>query len=272
VGQDNLFLSPGSPTSFASLAIPAFAYAGNLWGWIPQIRVEHRFDISDGNNISVQAGVLDNLTGEPPYTTYGRVPEAGEQSGQPSYAIRTSWNGHLFDQPITVGTAGYYSPQNWGFDRRVTGWAGMLDWEIPLTQWAALSGEFYRGRALGGLGGGIGRSVLFSGDPTDPTTLVRGLNAIGGWSQLKIKASAKLEFNGAVGLDDAYSQDLTAFPAAQSYLDPSLSRNLGSLVNFVYRPKSNLLFSTEYRRLLTSRINDENYPAGQVNLMMGVLF
>jgi hypothetical protein len=272
VGQDNLFLSPSSPTSFASLAIPAFSYAGNLWGWIPQVRVEHRFAISEGNDVSIQAGLLDNVTGEPPYTNNGRTPEGGEQSGQPSYAARASWNGRIFGQPLTLGTAGYYSPQKWGFDRRVTGWAGTLDWEIPLTPWVAFSGEFYRGRALGGLGGGIGRSVLFSGNPLDPTTLVRGLNAIGGWSQLKVKASAKLEINGAFGLDNAYAEDLGAFSAVQSYLDPSLARNFGSLINFIYRPKSNLLFSTEYRRLLTSRVYNESYPAGQVNLMMGVLF
>ena len=47
-GQDNAFFSPLSPTSFASLAIPAFSYAGNLWGWIPQVRVEHRFNLSEG--------------------------------------------------------------------------------------------------------------------------------------------------------------------------------------------------------------------------------
>src|SRR5207244_10985007 len=45
-GQDNAFISPQSPTSFASLSVPTFGYAGNLWGWIPQVRVEHRFDIS----------------------------------------------------------------------------------------------------------------------------------------------------------------------------------------------------------------------------------
>ncbi len=45
VGQDNLFLSPNSPTSFASLAVPALNYAGNLWSWTPQVMVEHRFEI-----------------------------------------------------------------------------------------------------------------------------------------------------------------------------------------------------------------------------------
>ena len=39
----------------------------------------------------------------------------------------------------------------------------MLDWTLPLNRWFTLSGSFYRGQAIGGIGGGIGRSVLSSG-------------------------------------------------------------------------------------------------------------
>ena len=69
-GQDALFISPLSPTSFASLATPAFAFGGNLWGWTPQVRVEHRFSLSDQQTITVQAGVLDNLDWEPNYNSF----------------------------------------------------------------------------------------------------------------------------------------------------------------------------------------------------------
>ena len=271
-GQDNLFLSPLSPTSFASLAVPALSYAGDLWGWIPQIRVEHRFDLSADQNVTLQGGILDNLTGEPPYSDYGRTPQAGERSGQPGYGLRVSWTGKVFGQPLTLGTGGYYSRQNWGFDRHLDGWAGMTDWAIPLSPWASLSGEFYRGSGVGGLGGGLGRSVLFNGNPLDSASQVRSLDAIGGWSQLKIRASGKLEFNGAFGLDNSYAADLRAFPLSASYLDPTLGRNQGSLVNFIYRPRSNLLFSTEYRHLRTFHIDNDSYPASQVNLVMGILF
>ncbi len=95
-GQDNAFISPLSPTSFASLAVPTFGYAGNLWGWIPQVRVEHRFDISDGHNVTVQGGILDNLVGEPPYTSFNRDAQAGERSGQPAYGTRVAWTHNLF--------------------------------------------------------------------------------------------------------------------------------------------------------------------------------
>ena len=44
----------------------------------------------------------------------------------------------------------------------------MTDIELPLSHQFSLSGKLYRGKALGGLYGGIGRSVLFSGDPRSP--------------------------------------------------------------------------------------------------------
>src|SRR5438128_10621648 len=88
----------------------------------------------------------------------------------------------------------------------------MNDWDIPIAPRVNLCGEFYRGTAVGGLGGGVGRSVLFSGVP-GPATQIRALDSIGGWSQLKLKASSRLEFNGAFGLDNPYAEDLRAFSA-----------------------------------------------------------
>src|SRR5580704_18498055 len=112
-GQDSLFISPLSPTSFASLAIPAFAYAGNLWGWTPQLRIEHRFDLSDQQTLTVQGGILDNLDWETPYNQYLRTAQAGESSGQPAYAMRTAWSMPVFDHPLSVAVAGYYGRQDW---------------------------------------------------------------------------------------------------------------------------------------------------------------
>jgi len=270
-GQDNLFISPQSPTSFASLAVPQFSYAGNLWGWIPQVRIEHRFDLSDRQNVTLQAGILDNLTGELPYASPANEPQAGEASGQPAYGVRTAWTHTLFGQPLTIAAAGYYGRQYWSFGHHVDGWAGLSDWDIPLMRHLSLDGEFYRGFAIGGIGGALGRSVLFSGDPTLPASQVRGLNDIGGWSQLKLKASAKLEFNAGFGLDNPFVKDLTAFYDPQGYLAP-LYINRGAMGNVIYRPRSNLLLSAEYRHLRTFFVGDSNVGAEQVNLVMGVLF
>lgn len=271
-GQDDLFISPLSPSSFASLAVPAFNYAGNLWAWTPQVRVEHRFDLFDHQKITIQGGILDNLTGVFPADPYFRSPDPGEQSSQPAYAFRTAWTSDFFGRPLTFGAAGYYSRQNWGFDHYIDGWSGMTDWEVPLTSWLGFSGEFYRGRGIGGIGGGISRSVVFNGDPAYPSTAIRGLDSIGGWSQFKFKANSKLEFNAAFGLDNPQASELRFGAASQTYLGPLLAENRSAFVNFIYRPRSNLLFSTEYRFLQSFPLYGSAENAEQVNLMMGVLF
>jgi hypothetical protein len=168
---------------------------------------------------------------------------------------------------------GYYGRQNWAFHRNVDAWAGTIDWTVPLGDQWEISGEFYRGRALGGLGGGIGRSVVFSGPITTPSTQVRGLNATGGWAQLKFRQTEKLEWNGAFGQDSSFAGDLRLFPlTTQSYFDPSLARNRSAFLNFIYRPRSDLLFSLEYRRLRTISVTGNSEHAGHINVSMGVLF
>jgi hypothetical protein len=202
---------------------------------------------------------------------FWRQPQAGESTAQPAYATRIAWTRTIHGQPLTLGAASYYARQNWSFEHYTDGWAGMADWEIPLASRVSLTGEFFRGRAIGGLGGGIGQTVIFSGSPVDPAIQVRGLDAIGGWSQLKFKATGKLEFNGGFGLDNPYAADSLAFPAGESYYAHPLLKNQSSLFNFIYRPRSDLLFSAEYLHLHTTQLYNDN-SAEQFNLIMGVLF
>ena len=131
-GQDHLFFAPLAPTSLATLATPALSYAGNLWAWTPQVRVEHRIHLSDTSSVMLQAGILDSLTGDLPEPGNDRLPSWGEESGQPAYATRISWSHRAFGQNLTVGVGGYYGRQNWGFSRTVDGWAGTTDVTLPL--------------------------------------------------------------------------------------------------------------------------------------------
>jgi hypothetical protein len=271
-GQDSLFFSPLSPTSFASLATPAFAYGGNLWGWTPQIRVEHRFSVSDRQTISVQAGVLDNLDWEYQTDPFYRMPQAGELSGQPAYAVRTSWSRPVRERPLTFGVAGYYGRQDWTWDRYIDAWAGMADWQVPISSRLSLSGEFYRGRGIGGLGGAVGRAIVYGGSPYGNTTPIRGLNAAGGWTQLKFQITPKVELNGVIAEDDTFTADVRGFATDANNFGPILGRNRGALANLVFRPRSDLVFSAELRRLRSFPIYSSSSFTNQVNLSMGILF
>jgi hypothetical protein len=274
-GQDSLFISPLSPTSFASLATPAFAFGGNLWAWTPQLRVEHRFAISDEQNVTIQAGVLDNLDWENNYNPFLRTSQAGEASGQPAYALRTAWSRRVYEHPLSFGIAGYYGRQNWDWGRNVDAWAGMADWQVPLFSRLGLSGEFYRGRGIGGLGGAIGTSILYGGNPRYSYTPIRGLDTAGGWTQLKFQITPKIELNGVIAEDDAFASDVRGFATdANNGGSPGsiLGRNRGALGNVVFRPRSDLVFSAELRRLRTFPVYTNSSFTNQVNLAMGILF
>jgi len=271
-GQDHLFFSPLAPTSFASVAIPALSYSGNLWGWTPQVRVEHRFHVSEESTIQVQGGILQTLSDDYIDNGYTRIPTPGEQSGQPAYAGRVAWSHPAFGRYLILGGGGYYGQQNWGFGRTVNSWAGTADLTVPLGQYLELTGQFYRGRAVGGLGGGIGQSVLWETPLSNPATEVYGLDSIGGWMQLKIKPASKFEINGAVGEDSPFSSELRQFAGNPIYANGLLSRNLTPFVNFIYRPRSDLIFSLEYKHLKTFTLDSNANVANHINLSVGYIF
>jgi hypothetical protein len=271
-GQDTLFFVPNNPTSLATLAVPALAYSGTLWNWAPQVRVEHKFAVSESNSLLIQGGILDSLTGDTPPSSYYRVPSWGENSGQPAYATRISWTRDIHGQNLALGAGGYYGRQAWGFGRHVDGWAGTVDASLPLGSKFELTTEFFRGRAIGGLGGGIGQSALWVGSLADPATEVYGLNSLGGWGQLKFKATSKLQFNGAYGLDNPYAGELRVHGGNTNYYPVPLSKNESGFVNFIYQPRSDIVFSMEYRRIKTFTLDQGANAANIANFSVGYIF
>ena len=270
-GQDRLFFTPLAPTSLATLAIPSLAYAGDLWAWTPQVRIEHRIVLSDASSLSIQGGILDNLSGDLPRDDYDRYPTWGEESGQPAYAARLSWSHKLFGEDLTAGVGGYYGRQDWGFSRGVDGWAGTADLTLPLGNRFELTGAFYRGRAVAGLGGGIGQSVLLNGPFGSTTTTFRGLDSMGGWTQLKFKVKSNLEINGAFGSDNPFASELRQYNAHTIY-PGAYTRNLSPLVNVIYQIRSDILFSVEYRYLHSTVLDSGSFSANHVNLSLGYIF
>lgn len=266
-GQEAPFFSPLSPSSLVATAYPALSSSGNLWTWTPQVYVEHRKTLSNESTVSFAWGILDPLTGDPPAGEYSRVATAGERSRIPAYAVRLGWIGEIAGRRAGLGAGGYYARQNWGvggngLGHNVDAWVSTADWDIPVARWFWLSGELYRGRAIAGLGGGASGSLLLSPDRVLP------LESAGGWSQLKFKPLERIEFNTAFGEDYPFRRDLSRSFAGVS----QVSRNASGFFNVIYQPRSNLLFSVEYRRLWTSRFFESKQTADHVSAGAGVIF
>jgi hypothetical protein len=272
-GLDTPFFSPDMPTSYMSVAVPAFAAAGNLWTWSPTIRVERRFDTSV-SQFKVEAGLL----APPSYVQANsaiREPSPGENSRQPVYAVRFSANGTQGDLPPAVGVSAIYFPQRFPGGAQVSGWGTVLDWRFPLLAHTQLSGEFFGGKGLDSFGG-VPVPLIQPQDYDQYIAMgapaLAEATMLGGWTQLKITINARNEFNVAVGAGDRNSrtvaQQATLFPSLQ-YLSP---RNEMVMANYIFRPRSDLLFSPEYRRLRSYPITGAPAVASQVGVAAGFLF
>jgi len=274
VGQESLFFSPLSPTSYASVAEPALSYSGNLWTWTPQVVAEHRFHTSEQTYFSVSGGLLAALSDSivSGSSSYGGYVGPGERARRPAFAAQTVFNTKFGGQPFAIGVGGYGSHLQYGYGRETDSWAVTSFWRIPMGPRLEFSGEAYRGRAVGGLGGGIWQSVVFNGDPAAAGTGFRPLNAFGGWSQLKFHPHSRWEFNGAIGQDNIFARDLEWAPDLVGQYASPLARNRAAFGNVIYRPKSNLLLSVEYRKVWTYSYDGLRNSADQVNIGGGVSF
>jgi len=102
--------------------------------------------------------------------------------------------------------------------------------------------------------------------------VVHGLNTIGGWAQASFQASPVLEFNAGYGLDNPLSNQFRRFALAQNLSNRELSINRTAMANAIYRPRSDLLLSVEYRHLQSARLASQNASAGNLGLGIGLLF
>jgi hypothetical protein len=275
-GLDYPFFSPNLPTTYMSVVVPGFASAGNLWTWTPTVRVEQRFS-GAFSPFKAEAGFLDPASNSNYVRddTTLRIPSPTQNSRQPTYAVRLSANTKSEDRPTSIGISGVYSPQRFLGGYRVTGWAGTLDWKFPLLPRTELSGQFFTGRGLDGFGG-LPLSPLRPPNPVQYASVtapvLANLGVIGGWSQFKVKLDTRNEFNVAAGTGGRNSSGLRNAAVWNSFLTSVPARNQMLFVNYIFRPRSDLLFSAEYRRLRTYEITAPADSAGQVGLAIGFLF
>jgi regulator of replication initiation timing len=274
-GMTNPLISPLSPTSYATVAQPALAAAGNLWGWMPQARLEQKIPFGERSSMHFEIGLLDPPSpGSAGASIQGS--SAAEASRHPGIEGRLSYHGAEdpsgLRTPLAFGLSAYSSDQRYGLNY-VHSWATTADWQLPISRRFTLSGEAYRGRALGGLGGGIYKDVLTGVESYSGDSATNGVDTVGGWSQAKIRLLPTLEVNAMFGLDDALASNfrrlnLPVSTAPSSYY----ARNNTFAANVIFRPKSYLIFSPEFRRIMTWSINGAANTADIFTLSAGYQF
>jgi len=273
-GLERLLIAQSSPTSYASVGEPAMAWSGNLWAWVPQITAEKQFDLSDTHQIQISAAAADIPDPGPDSSEYVRVASAAERSRYPGVEGRAgySWGE---SHANGIGVDGYTSKHNYGQSGNVNAWAALADWHVMLPARFTLSGEAYKGQALGGLGGGafkdIGTAYDYNGSYAAQAKAV-GLHDAGGWAQLKFHLNSLLEFNGAFGQDNDTAAQLRASGISLANPYSGLARNRTFLGNAIFRPRASFLLSLEYRKLESWQIVSAANTAQIIGMAAGYEF
>jgi hypothetical protein len=253
-GQETPLVSDRNPRSLAGVAIPDFSTAGNLWFWLPQVRVTAEYGTD--MRFAIQGAVLAPISG----AIQGAVatqPDSGERTSRPYLEGRLRLGWGPSDDPSEVAIGGHigwlrgvYSA---GTDSMIQSHAITFDTRIKLGR-AELIGEAFSGQAISGLGcGGIGQYAGVGGAPVHTT---------GGWGQLNLRASRAWMFGGGCGIDDPKDSDVLA---------TGRFRNLVCEGHVEWRPPGPLIFGFEYRQLKT-RYATGDFTANHVNLAAGFRF
>jgi hypothetical protein len=255
-GQDSPPIADVNPSSVASLGFPLFATAGNLWLWIPQVRVGA--DAGTDVRFGVEAAVLAPSSDEA-QTTFLTVPTRAEQSKRPNVEgrIRVRWGGNETPGELSIGGHyGWFAAQG---DTLIVSQAVTASTRFLLTQYVEVRGEAFSGKALAGLGGGgIGASFGNGGVP---------LRTKGGWAQLNILPTPEWELGGGYGMDDPNDDDLLPPSGASPRL-----KNVSFEGHLTWRP-SPLVLGLEFRRITTTypaAVNDQ--AVNHLNVALGFAF
>jgi hypothetical protein len=263
-GSETPLISDLNPMSLAAIGVPDFAGAGNLWNWLPQVRITRELAAMGPRRRSVrwavQAAVLAPFastitSGEPDAV------DAAERSRRPAIEarLRARW-GEDGERAITgtamIGDRG--GEIGVGMHR---GWVatapGMLEVSravsldahvVPL-RGVEIRGEAYAGRLLRGLGGG-GIAQNFG-------PLGAAVRDVAGWAQLNVQPHPRIVSGIGCGLD---------------LVDPDAGatrlQNTACAVHAAWRPMQPLVIGVEYRQLGT-RFATGTHGARHVNLVFG---
>jgi uncharacterized coiled-coil protein SlyX len=251
---DRPIISPDAPTSLTAVAEPALAWSGNLWTWNPQVGVTRDLGFASSHYIRLQGALID--VGDAPLSPVSTAaamavatPTAAEQSRWPGEEARIALLGSKLEEGSYVGIGGYFAPHLSPLGTRFDAWASTLDTKLLLPAHLEFTGTFYRGAALGGLGGGAYKDFGFRADTDSSGYYFRPFDDVGGWAQLKEKLSERVEFNAAFGLDNLFARELRPYAVSGGSAYQNLARNRTYTGNVIYSPSTYLLFSLEYRYL-----------------------
>jgi hypothetical protein len=239
-GQDVPIATPVEPVSVAAIGVPEFGTAGNLWLWLPQVRLSLEQPVGPVR-VGVDAGALSPTNGDPA-GLFDTGVDVAERSRLPVFQgrVRARWGDEDREGEIGFGVhRGWLAAAN--NDTLVDSEALTASLVLPVW-WLELRGEAFIGKALRGLGGGgIAQGINGQGVP---------IRTRGGWAQVNVRPVTFVTIGGGCGADTPNRDDLpTPTPAAVA---GTRLRNVVCEAHVITRPDGPIVAGVTMRRTRTS--------------------
>jgi hypothetical protein len=268
VGSETPLISDLNPISVASSGVPGFVAAGNLWNWIPQLRLSRDVLVrASGVRVGVQGAVLAPVSGVQ-FVNESDAVDGAERSGRPYLQgrVHVRWGdgAEQTGAPSDVllgdgcGEIGLGVHRGWiraAGDTASISSAISLDARVRVGKRVEFRGEAYRGQLVRGLGGGaVGQSF---GRPVASETIGPPLRDVAGWLQVNVQAHPTLIAGAGCGRDKVTLADR-----------PIRESNTACATHLLWRPAQPLILGLEARRIQTRYAGDTN-RGNHVNLSFG---
>lgn len=262
VGADGPLIADVDPASVATVGLPGFTAAGNLWNWLPQARVSRELFVTTMGATTLrwgaQVAVLAPTSGDVHPSELDGV-DAGDRAVRPSLEgrARVRWgaNDAPDDQRGEVGIGVHVGWLRISGDTLTTSSATALSMRVGLTHGLSVRGEVYRGRAVRGLGGGaVGQNF---GIAAVGQTLGAPLRNTAGWAQLLAQLRPTLATGLGCGVDAVNTADR-----------PERQRNASCAANIAWHPTQPVILGFEIRTLATQYASGTR-RGSQINLAAG---
>jgi hypothetical protein len=263
VGQEKPLVSPRNPRSLAAVGFPEFSASGNLWLWIPQVRltVETGYTF----RLALQAAILAPTAGTP-QPSFNTSLDSSERTGRPSIEgrLRLGWGSADNPSEFAIG-----AHQGWlknldslSGDSIQVSQALTADARIVFGPFE-LVGEAFTGKALAGLGGGgVGQNFGVDGAAVHTT---------GGWGQFNARPLKDWMFGVGCGIDDPKDADVYTVGDSTYLTKGGRLKNLACEGHLQWTPPGPVVVAFEFRQIRTTYLTGEE-RVNHLNLAIGYRF
>ena len=250
-GLEKPIFNPREPSSLAQVGISPLTGAGNLWLWLPQVRVEQELRLASHTGLHAQFGVVQTREIGPYIGTV--TPEAA----RPGAEGRVNFH-HNFDEDRRLEfAAGFHESTTHAGGHSTPSSLYSLDWFYNPWKRLEFTGTFYSGQNVAHLGSGTRQGFAITKYHT------YAVQSKGGWGQITIHTLPRLDFHLFTGQVDDANHELGV---------GSIGKNLLFGGNAYFKVAPNVLVGLETTQVRTVYMGQGTRINNHYDLALAYLF